>query len=123
MKNHHAKVWVEDEDLIRRNADDTVVERMLQRDPSPVPNRRGVLRASHQRASYDREGRYFLNGKVFPHADGGFLIVAEEDLFRPGDPIYVEVHGHPRAFVISAVRPGNRVGDTPLTRVLTARPR
>ena len=43
MKNHHAKVWVEDEDLIRR----------------------GVLRASHQRASYDREGRYFLNGKVF----------------------------------------------------------
>ncbi len=117
------KIWVEDEDLIRRNVDNHVVDRMLQRGSASELDRRGVVRASRQRASYDREGRYPLNAKVFPHADGTCLIVADEDMFRPGDPIYVEVQGHPQAFVVSAVRPGCRVGDTPLTRVLTAHPR
>ena len=117
------KAWVEDEDLIRSNVDDTVVDRMLRRGAAAGLDRRGVVRASQQHASYDREGRYPLDAKVFPHADGSALIVAAEDMFRPGDPIYVEVQGHPRAFVVASVRPGSRVGDTPLTRVLTVRPR
>ena len=117
------KTWVEDEDLIRSNVDDRVVDRMLQLGAATGLERRGIARASRQRASYDREGRYPLDGKVYPHADGSFLVVAAEDMFRPGDPIYIEVQGHPRAFVVGAVRPGTRVGDTPLTRVLTVRPR
>ena len=117
------KAWVEDEDLIRSNVDDTVVERMLQRGAATGLERRGIARAAPQRASYDREGRYPLDGRVFPRADGSFLIVANEDMFRCGDPIYVEVQGHPQAFIVSAVRPGTRVSDTPLTRVLTVRPR
>jgi hypothetical protein len=117
------KAWVEDEDLIRSNVDDTVVDRMLLRGAATGLERRGIVRASRQHASYDREGRYPLDGKVYPHADGSFLIVANEDMFRCGDPIYVEVQGHPQAFIVSAVRPGTRVSDTPLTRVLTVRPR
>jgi hypothetical protein len=117
------RAWVEDEDLIRNNVDDTVVARMLQRGAATALERRGVVRASLQRASYDREGRYPLAGKVYPHADGSFLVVADEDMFRPGDPVYVEVQGIPRACVVNAVRPGCRVGDTPLTRVLTVVPR
>ena len=123
MKTTAAKTWVEDEDLIRINVDDTVVERLLQRGATARLDRRGVVRASQQRASYDREGRYPLNSRVFPHADGKCLIVVDEDMFRPGDPIYVEVQGRPKAFVVSTVRQGSRVGDTSLTRVLTARPR
>ncbi len=44
-------------------------------------------------------------------------------MFRPGDLIYVEVRGNPQVFLVSAVRPGSRLGDCPRTRVLTVRPR
>jgi IS5 family transposase len=117
------RAWVEDEDLIRRNVDDTIVDRMLQRGTATGLERRGVVRASRQRASYDREGRYPLDGKVYPHADGSFLVVANEDMFRAGDTVYVDVQGHPKACIVDAVRAGTRVGDTPLTRVLTVHPR
>ena len=122
MKNT-IKTWVEDQDLIRHSVDNAVVERMLVRSGAAGLDRRGILRDTQQRVSYDREGRYPLGAKVYPRADGSALIVAAEDLFRPGDLIYVEVRGNPQVFLVSAVRPGSRLGDCPRTRVLTVRPR
>lgn len=111
------KVWIEDTQLVRDAVDDRTLQILLGDGLPRQLDRRGSATPLRFKATYDRGGRYAVDAMLL-RSERGVVVVLHDDLYRPGDPFYLEMNGKIVKFTVVEVRRGSRPDDPDSTRVL-----
>jgi hypothetical protein len=93
------------------------IERLLDEALRDAAERRGSATRLPFQATYDREGRYPVQGRLY-RSERAVVLLTLEALFRAGDTVYLRMNAKSVAFRISRLRRGQRPGDAAGLRVV-----
>lgn len=101
----------------RADVDPGRIERLLDEALRDAAERRGTATRLPFQATYDREGRYPVQGRLY-RSERAVVLLTTDTLFRAGDTLYLRMNARTVALRISRLRPGQRPGDAEQLRVV-----